>query len=988
MRNRLILLICFMLKILFLNASNMSSTDSLFIETKRCAEIAYYQEADDTLACKYAELAIRHYERMGRIDSVECARWLSLWCQYGCDVYRTDAILVGEYALGTLKEFAQPHEYAECLSSLAYCYSLTEDSLNLNSKKSLKYCLEALKNINIIDHGEIYASILSNLSGAYISNGEYHKALETAEKCNNFVDSCLNNTSIKEQTILYAKYCNAYSLALHNKALALHCQGKYIDCLTWSKKNIQFRLDLWGVTGRYAQSIFNLAMIEEDLGLYADAYNHYWVYLTVLQELNQLTIVDEIEIYCHIIDIHIQQGQLFNARPIMGYLSSLVEKMKSDIEQNPELYGMWWNTSIKYWLHVGDLHNAYYYLDVSHQYNIYNYIEDDIRVQMYINSGQDSLSYIVANGLQSFYEEEYGFSDIRSIQNLTNIVKSAIAIDNWNIADSCAKCYLYGIRKHIGQMLPLMSTEDRESFLKKISNSLFEYIPYVLNSTRRNGFEKSMYDLILLHKGILLRTEIELSNLVKQSNNIEALDLYYEISDNTARLKNVKYQYERDSISNILQYQMMSLQKLIPTFSEIIGQFDISWYDIKNNLKNDEIAIEFLDIIDHNTGNKSCKALVIKNDWDSPYYVDLFNETDLYNIDKNDYYTTPYLYTLIWDPICARILQYEDSIKKVYFSPSDMISQIAIESLIDYNKKNISESREFFRLSSTRELVKRDKKNIINKAVIYGGLKYDAEIKDLIEINKQNNVENAKINRSNSVFINDKRAGLRYLPGTRIEAELIESELNHKGIQRIILKGINGTEESFYALNNSGVNILHIATHGFYWSQSEYDSLQAKRAISMSHFGLNMNQSDEDKALTRSGLFFSGANVALGGQMLSENICDGILTAQEISKLDLGNLDLAVLSACETGLGDIKSGEGVFGLQRGFKKAGVNSILMSLWKVDDDATQKLMVEFYKNLLNGETKTNSLSKAQQYVKSQKGFEDPEYWAGFVLLDGLI
>ena len=531
-----------------------------------------------------------------------------------------------------------------------------------------------------------------------------------------------------------------------------------------------------------------------------------------------------------------------------------------------------------------------------------------------------------------------------------------------------------------------MTSEDRELFHKKIYNTLFKYIPSVFNFTRREGLDKTMYDLTLLNKGLLLRTEQELLKLVQSSNNNEALELYYEILDNTANLKNANY-IEVDSLSNILYQQQLSLQKLIPSFEDIIKQYDVSWEDVKYSLNNDEVAIEFIDIIDHNTGNKSCKALVLKNDWDFPYYIDLFNETDLRNIAKEDYYTTPLLFALIWDPIYARILQYEDSVTKVYFSPSDMISQIAIESLIDYWGEIISKSKEFYRLSSTRELVRRNKNIQINNVVAYGGLKYDATIHELNDINKQYNVENIAINRSNTDVQKDKRAGVHYLPSTKIEVELIEAEFQQKGIQSSLFEGLNGTEESFVALNNSETNILHIATHGVYWSQTELDSLQTRRAISMSQLGLNMNLSNEDKAMTCSGLFLSGANIALSGQNLSENSYDGILTAHEISKLNLNRLDLTVLSACETGLGDIKSGEGVMGLQRGFKKAGAKSILMSLWKVDDDATQKLMVEFYRNFLNGETKVKSLLNAQKAVRETLGWEDPQYWAGFILLDAL-
>ena len=133
----------------------------------------------------------------------------------------------------------------------------------------------------------------------------------------------------------------------------------------------------------------------------------------------------------------------------------------------------------------------------------------------------------------------------------------------------------------------------------------------------------------------------------------------------------------------------------------------------------------------------------------------------------------------------------------------------------------------------------------------------------------------------------------------------------------------------------------------------------------------------------------AGAAAVFSGDPIPNNVDDGVLTAREISHLDLTSLDMLALSACETALGDT-SGEGVFGLQRGFKKAGAQSILMSLWKVDDEATCLLMTEFYKNWVGGKkTKREALELAKQTVRShkEKGWDDPKYWAAFILLDGL-
>ena len=223
-----------------------------------------------------------------------------------------------------------------------------------------------------------------------------------------------------------------------------------------------------------------------------------------------------------------------------------------------------------------------------------------------------------------------------------------------------------------------------------------------------------------------------------------------------------------------------------------------------------------------------------------------------------------------------------------------------------------------------------------------------------------------------------------------------------------------GTEASFKALSGSGVNALHIATHGFYWTEREAAQLDG-----LAFLGADMPAAvKEDKALTRSGLLLAGANTALKGLPLPEGVEDGVLTAKEIARMDLRLVDLVALSACQTGLGEI-TGDGVFGLQRGFKKAGANTLLMSLWKVDDTATQLLMTQYYKNLLSGMGKYEALAAAQKYLrelevevkitpdktnyqrlkderagkqeeaeyKTVRRYAEPKYWAAFVLLDGV-
>ena len=128
--------------------------------------------------------------------------------------------------------------------------------------------------------------------------------------------------------------------------------------------------------------------------------------------------------------------------------------------------------------------------------------------------------------------------------------------------------------------------------------------------------------------------------------------------------------------------------------------------------------------------------------------------------------------------------------------------------------------------------------------------------------------------------------------------------------------------------------------------------------------------------MLRSGILLAGVSDKTKGTE------DGVLTAYEAALLDMSKTKLVVLSACETGLGDIKNGEGVYGLQRAFEAAGVQNILMSLWKVDDQATMELMRNFYTELLKSNDTATAFGNAQKLLRSK--YDHPYYWGAFKLM----
>ena len=224
------------------------------------------------------------------------------------------------------------------------------------------------------------------------------------------------------------------------------------------------------------------------------------------------------------------------------------------------------------------------------------------------------------------------------------------------------------------------------------------------------------------------------------------------------------------------------------------------------------------------------------------------------------------------------------------------------------------------------------------------------------------------------------RGKLNYLSASKTEVEKISEQMNQHGIKTTLYVEQVGNEESFKALSGKKTPIIHLATHGFFFKNDEAKVKPFSRMMSM-----DQERPRPDNSLRRSGLAFAGAQKAWDGEEIPKGIDDGVMLAQEIASMDLAGTDLVVLSECETGLGEINS-EGVFGLQRAFKKSGVQTLVMSLWKVHDEATALFMQTFYENLLSGKSKRDSFAAAQMALRKHRDYgKDPYYWAGFIMLD---
>jgi CHAT domain-containing protein len=207
-------------------------------------------------------------------------------------------------------------------------------------------------------------------------------------------------------------------------------------------------------------------------------------------------------------------------------------------------------------------------------------------------------------------------------------------------------------------------------------------------------------------------------------------------------------------------------------------------------------------------------------------------------------------------------------------------------------------------------------------------------------------------------------SGISALPGTQVEIEKIAPLF---GEHTSVYTELNATERAAKRVSNP--RVLHFATHGYFLEDATSGGSTAATYFS--------------NPLLNAGLILSGAeNFLRTGNPINIDGDDGILTAFEAMNLNLDNTQLVVLSACETALGDVQNGEGVYGLQRAFKLAGTQSIVMSLWNVDDEATQQLMTSFYEELLQTGDQYAAFRKAQQRTKEK--YPSPFYWGAFIMV----
>lgn len=597
------------------------------------------------------------------------------------------------------------------------------------------------------------------------------------------------------------------------------------------------------------------------------------------------------------------------------------------------------------------------------------------------------LSRILLESMQTHPKDFYEGGEMARIIGVSNgLSRDLIAVFEMNDllmeaavkADGPQKVQsgILSLKNRLGQLREQLTSTVYRNSVQGNMDKLMQQAASLAYSSRNDSLIAMAYDISIFCKGALLRSEKLMARHIQNQGNETARQTLADLRETTLKLDDIdRTMGNVDSLlvrKKKLEAQLMDESSMFGDYSRAMTA---DWQDIQKKLQDGDVAIEFCQFEDNDT-IRYC-ALMLKPHEETPCLVPLCTDIDIKGI--NSLYGDARLYQLVWQPM----EEYLSDVKRIYFSPSGLLHQIAIENVSVNDHQKVSDKYALYRLSNTRELMtSHASENIRQSALLIGGVVYELDADEWQQIAEHTTetFDDLKLLDNPPSFRGiDLRGAQNYLVGTEVEVDEIADQLKSNKIPNQYLKGIEATEGTFKQLCSNNYSILHIATHGFYLPN---DTIISKR-------GYVDESSREDMAMNQCGLLLAGAVSCMKGMTIPKKVDDGILTAREVSRLDLTGISLVTLSACETALGDV-TGEGVFGLQRGFKKAGAQSILMSLWKVDDEATCLLMTEFYKNWLNErKTKHDALELAKQTVRShkEKGWDEPKYWAAFILLDAL-
>jgi CHAT domain-containing protein len=854
--------------------------------------------------------------------------------------------------------------YAQALHIIGSYYTpFYKGNDAIKSEKYLKQALALRKEIS----GEkniSYVNTLNNIAMVYDAIGNYTAAEPLYRQCIELTKELIGTKNAD------------YTISLNNLADLYYSMGNYVASEQLYKESLAIEREILDAKNpEYANTLINFANLYYGIGNYAAAEPFYKEALLINREVLGETHSDYGFALTSLATLYVAMGNYFAAEKL--YQEGLKVFKISTGEKHRDYISVLQG--------LGTLYQK-----------IGNYAAADSLFQQATQLTKE----ILGEKHQYYASSLYNLASLKQISKQTKEAKLL---------------YQYALQTNEDQIIqhfPSLSEKEKTDYYNnKIKICFDNFNAFAIQPSKKtttnklqtlaetDGLVSQLYDLQLFSKAILLQSSQGMKNRIKESKDTTLIkeyenwvllhqDLanYQQMSKDELAEENINV----DSLAKIANEIEKRLSLKSELFAKLTDKKIIKWTDVQAKLRANEAAIEIIRInkfglekIVKDTSNRekypnfpSYKtygltdsidyvALIVKKNSKEPEMVLLTNGNEL---EKRSikFYRNSILYKIkdnkSYNNFWAKIQTHLKGIKKIYFSPDGIYNQLNLNTLYDTKQqKYLQELMEIRQVTNTKDILafaqnSQQLKDIKNfKAELFGRPAYNMDSVQYLVNAKTEKSQNQNYHASRDIR-SLREGNFVDLLGTEKEVYKIDSLMKNSSLhsQKYLLH--QATEDKIKRLDSP--TILHIATHGFFISDSTQKS-----------------------PMLHSGVLLSGvANYYNSAHKLDTD--DGILTAYEAQNMNLDNTELVVLSACETGLGDIRNGEGVYGLQRAFKVAGVKSILMSLWKVDDKVTQELMSAFYYYYMQTSDKRQSFNQAQAQIRAK--YPNPFYWGAFIMI----
>ncbi len=518
----------------------------------------------------------------------------------------------------------------------------------------------------------------------------------------------------------------------------------------------------------------------------------------------------------------------------------------------------------------------------------------------------------------------------------------------------------------IRQFFPALSEREKARFWASIRDD-YEYYNTVVLSRRKDDDDKllgKLYDNALNTKALLLNSGLKMRGNILNSGDqrlIEQFELWQNGKQSLieARASSSEDLLHAGSGADSIFQALEKLEKQLSLSSELFAanaqEQSVHWQQVKSALKENEVAIELVRFrhFDHSmTDSVVYAALILRADRrDRPEVLLLANGQELES-KYFKYYKNMMRYQMA-DEHCYG--QYWKAIEEkagshatIFFSPDGVYTQMNPECFRKDDGGYVFDDADIVLVANTKDVYRRRERPTAQ-----------AGAKSAVLVGDPTFYSTAQEDHAGKVMA---------LPGTEREVVRLSAMLQEHGWQATTYLKTSALEEEAKAVKNP--RVLHLATHGYYTPPTS------------TALGFSDGGSAAENPLLRSGLLLTGAGDILRQSRYNYNAGDGILTAFEAMNLHLDATDLVVLSACETGLGDVSVGEGVYGLQRAFMVAGAQLLVMSMFKVSDEVTGRLMEIFYDRWLETGNMRRAFVEAKREIKA--AHPEPVFWGAFVMM----